>query len=265
MLKKRLITAAWAVPLVVAAIWFDRPLPWFTLFISLWGLLAVYEFYRLVGVSKSISLTAFGLVWTFMFIVSPHFGQYFAVPFLLTSGIVLSLIMLLFRREKEGSFVLWAWTLAGILYLGWLLSYLVALRLDAGQMWVFLAIFITFGTDSFAFLAGRTYGRHKLAPRISPAKTWEGAVGGLAGAIIVSIVLVAIFRRPISFFDAAILGVVTSIFAQLGGLVMSLLKRNMGVKDSGSLIPGHGGILDRTDSVLFAGVVVFYYVLGTVI
>lgn len=265
MLKKRLITAAWAVPIVVASIWFDRPLPWFTIFISIWGLLAVYEFYKLVGVSKSVSLTAFGLVWTFLFIVSPHFGHYYAAPFLLTSGIVLSLIMLLFRPEKEGAFALWAWTLAGILYLGWLLSYLVALRLDADRMWVFLAIFITFGTDSVAFLVGRKYGRHKLAPRISPGKTWEGVAGGLVGAIIVSIVLVAIFGRPISFVNAAVLGVVTSIFAQLGGLVTSLLKRNMGVKDSGSLIPGHGGILDRTDSVLFAGVVVFYYVMGALI
>ena len=100
----------------------------------------------------------------------------------------ISLILLLTRKQKQGAFTDWAWTFAGILYVGWLLSYLVALRgLDDGRSWVFLAIFATFGSDSAAYFIGRAFGKHKLAPTISPSKTWEGAIGGLVGAAAVSL------------------------------------------------------------------------------
>lgn len=259
MLKKRVITALWAIPLVIAVVWFDRPLPWFTMFLAIWGVLAVFEFYRLVGVTSTASLTTFGTVWTLLFISSPHFDGTAVLPSLLTSSIVFSMILLIFRPRKEGAFTQWVWTLAGILYIGWLLSYLVALRLEAGREWVFLALFSTFGTDTAAFFVGRAIGRHRLAPRISPAKTWEGAIAGVFGAIAATLAVVALFDMPLGYGEAAALAIVVSVFAQLGGLVVSLLKRNTGVKDSGTLIPGHGGVLDRTDSVLFATVVVYYY------
>jgi phosphatidate cytidylyltransferase len=264
MLKKRVITALWGIPLLIAAVYFNKPLPWFTLLVAILGLLAVLEFYNLVAVSKR-PLTYLGLIWTLLFILSPHFKYEFLTPLLLSSAVILSLICLLFLPQKEGAFTSWAWTMAGILYVGWLLSYFVALRaLDAGRDWVFLALFTTFGSDTAAFFYGRALGRHRLAPYISPHKTWEGAIAGGFGAIIVSLVLVILLGLPLSYGQAVLLGLLVSVFGQCGDLVESLLKRNMGVKDSGKLMPGHGGILDRLDSVVFAGLVVYYYVIWAV-
>ena len=267
MLKKRVITAIWGLPLLIIAVWFDEPLPWFTILVAIWGLLAVFEFYRLVAVSEVRSLTAFGLLWTLLFILSPHFDYDFTVPLLLTSAIVLSLVWLVLYSQKEGVFLGWVWAIAGILYVGWLLSFLVSLRLDAGRNWVFFALFTTFGSDTIAFFVGRALGRHRLAPSISPNKTWEGAIGGVFGAIIVSLLftLPTPLNLPLSYGQAILLGLLVSVFGQFGDLVESLLKRNMGVKESGSMVPGHGGFLDRTDSVVFAGVVVYLYYIFVVL
>jgi len=269
MLRKRVITALWGIPLLIAAVWFDEPLPWFTVLAAVWGLLAVLEFYRMVAVSRILPLTCFGLVWTLLFILHPHFGYELVVPLLLTSGVVLSLILLVFSTRKEGAFTSWAWAIAGVLYVGWLLSCLVALRLvpgpeafpEAGRNFVFLALFATFGSDTAAFFVGRALGRHRLAPRISPAKTWEGAIAGLFGAIIISLLftLPTPLQLPLGYGQAILLGILISVFGQLGDLVESLLKRNTGVKEAGNLMPGHGGLLDRMDSVIFAGVVVYLY------
>jgi phosphatidate cytidylyltransferase len=199
-----------------------------------------------------------------LFIISPHFDYAFLTPLLLTSAVVLSLIGLLFRRPKETAFIGWAWTVAGILYVGWLLSYLVALRgLDDGRNWLLFALFVTFGSDTTAFFIGRALGRHYLAPQISPGKTWEGFIGGVLGAIIVSLLfnLIPALRLPVGYVSVMLLGLLVSVMGQLGDLVESLLKRNMDVKDSGRLMPGHGGILDRMDSIVFAGIVVYYYVI----
>ena len=261
MLKKRVITALLGISILIVAVWFDQPLPWFTVLAAIWGLLAVLEFYKLVNMAKVPPLTYFGLIWSLLFILSPHFNYNFLAPLLLISAIVLSLIWLLLHRRRKVVFISWAWTVGGIIYIGWLLSYFVALRgLDDGRDWVFLALFTTFASDTTAFFVGRALGKHHLAPHISPGKTWEGAFAGVLGAIIVSLLLVNLLSLPLGYGGATLMGLLISVFGQLGDLVESLFKRNMGVKDSGKLIPGHGGFLDRIDSVLFAGIVVYYYV-----
>ena len=265
-LKKRAITALCGIPLLLAAVWFNQPLPWFTILLAIWGVLAVFEFYKMVAAAKVPPLTYFGLIWTLLFILSPHFDHIVARPLLLTSAVVLSLICLIPYQRKQEAFAGWAWTMAGILYIGWLLSYFVALRgVDDGRNWVFLALFATIGSDTAAFFIGRAWGKHRLAPNISPGKTWEGAIAGLLGAIIVSLLftLPSPLSLPFSYGQAVLLGLAISIFGQLGDLIESLFKRNMGVKDSGKLL-GHGGFLDRIDSVVFAGVVVYYYVIWAI-
>ncbi len=272
MLKKRLITALTLLPLLVAAAWFDEPLPWLTIFVARWGVLAVLEFYRMVATPKVLPLTGFGLIWTLMFILSrnpdllsilePHIDTNLLMPLLLTSAVILPLIWLVLGRQKEEAFTSWAWTIAGILYVGWLLSHFVALRdLDWGREWVLFALITTFASDSTAFFIGRAWGRHHLAPSVSPKKTREGAIAGALGAVTVSLLLTFLFNLPISYGGAALLGLAVSVFGQFGDLIESLLKRNMGVKDSGKGMPGHGGFLDRMDSVVFAGIVVYYYVI----
>ncbi|MCK4274478.1 MAG: phosphatidate cytidylyltransferase [Dehalococcoidales bacterium] len=267
MLRKRVVTALCGIPLLIVAIWFDGPWPWFTILAAVWGLLAVLEFYKMVGVVKFIPLTCFGMVWTLLFILHPHYDYELTVPLLLTSGIALSLILLLFSLQKEGAVTNWAWIMVGILYVGWLLSYLVTLRLDAGRDWLYLALFATFGSDTAAYFLGKAFGKHKLAPLISPGKTWEGAVAGLFGAVIISLLftLDTPLQLPLSYWQAILLGVLISIFGQIGDLVESLLKRNSGVKESGNLMPGHGGLLDRMDSVVFAGIVVYLYYIFMVV
>jgi phosphatidate cytidylyltransferase len=182
---------------------------------------------------------------------------------LLATAVIIPLIILLVRKGKENAFANWAWTVAGIFYIGWLLSYYVSLRSlgDYGMGWVFLALLCTFASDISAYLIGRTLGRHKMAPYISPNKTWEGAVGGLAGSIILSAAVVFVFKLPLGYLEAIFLGVLISVFGQLGDLVKSLFKRNMTVKDSGNVLPGHGGFLDRVDSLAFAGVIVYYFII----
>jgi phosphatidate cytidylyltransferase len=268
-LKRRIITSAILIPLVVAMVWFDQPMPWFTLLAAGWGAGAVHEFYGIVKRSKGLSpLTYFGMLWVVLFIVS-HYLDKISYPghidvrfLLLTIAIMLPLIILLWRRGKENAFADWAWTVAGILYIGWLLSYYVELRsLVDGRGWVFLAMLSTFASDASAYFTGRALGRNKLAPYISPKKTWEGAIGGVLGAIVASVILVILFRLPLLWWGAIIAGILISVFGQLGDLVKSLFKRNMAVKDSGKVLPGHGGLLDRMDSLAFAGVLVYYFVI----
>lgn len=263
MLKNRVITALWGLPLVILAVWFDWPLPWLTLLVALWGVLAAIEFYRMTGVWKTLALTVFGLVWTLLFILQPHLDYAQSIPMLLTSCVIISLIILIFLRDREGVFQRWAWMLAGIFYIGWLLGFFVALRLEGGRGWVFLALFATFASDTAAYFIGKAFGRHKLAPSISPGKTLEGAIAGVCGAAVASLLITFIpsLQIGLGYGQAIALGLLISVFGQTGDLAESLLKRSTGVKDSGNLLPGHGGILDRTDSLLFAGAVAYYFFL----
>jgi phosphatidate cytidylyltransferase len=228
--------------------------------------LASWEFYRMAGAIKMQPLTYFGIAWVVLIIASPHCPYPATLPFLITSAIIISLVWLLFRRPRDQAFTNWAWTMAAILYIGWMLSYWVQLRnLEDGIQLVFLAMFTTFANDTSAFFVGRTWGKHALAPSISSGKTWEGTAGGLLAGIAFSLIISVIFTflrdpLPFSYWQVAIAGLIISIFAQLGDLVESLLKRNTGVKDAGKLIPGHGGILDRVDSLIFTGVIVYYLV-----
>ena len=274
MLKNRIITAAWAIPLLGVIIWFGEP--YFTVFIALVGLLAAMEFYRLTKGALAQPLTVFGIIWTILLIVvrnttlqskiEPYIGADLLIPTIITAGMAASLFLLLIRKKKLGAFTDWAWTFAGILYIGWLLSYLVTLRgLADGRNWVFLAIFVTFGSDSAAYCIGKIMGKRKLAPTISPGKTWEGSIAGLVGAAAVS--LLFLLPTPVkltaylNWWQLIIIGLLVSVFGQLGDLIESLFKRNAGVKDSGNIFPGHGGMLDRMDSIVFAGVVVYYVVI----
>jgi len=276
-MKQRIVTALWGIPLLLAFVWFDTP--WFSPLIFLVAALAALgalEFYRLAAFSGGQPLTLFGLVWTLLFIVSARLDATYEVdylaPSLLGSAVALPLIWLSLR-PREGALVSWAWTLAGILYVGWMLSHYVALReegeLDQGREWVIFALFSAFACDTAAFFVGRAWGRRSLAPTISPGKTWEGAIGGFIAAPAAALILytlldVAGLSLPLNYAQTILLGCLIGLFAQLGDLSESLLKRRAGVKDSGSLVPGHGGILDRIDSLVFAGVIVYYYVIWVV-
>ena len=267
MLKQRVIVSLIGLPILIVLVWFGEP--WFTGVIALWGAVAAFEFYKIAGKNKNPVITVFGIIWTLLFILSPYYDKEYAVPALLTSAIILPLAYLLLRRNKEQAFTGWVWTIAGILYIGWLLSYLIMLRqlqipgypVEYGRNGLFLAFFTTFASDTSAFFVGRARGKNHMAPAISPKKTWEGAIAGVVGSVVISLLfmLPTPLQLPLSWVHAVILGILVSLFGQIGDLAESLFKRNMGVKDSSNLIPGHGGFLDRMDSIVFAGVTVYYY------
>jgi phosphatidate cytidylyltransferase len=261
-LTKRFLTSIILVPLVVAAIWFDEPLPWLTLFVLAWGGLAVYEFYKLVAATKVMPFITLGIVGTVLFIVSPYLDHGNLGAPLLAGFMIITLLRTVLQHEHRNGFAAWIWTLAGVLYVGWFLSHMVALRdLEMGREWVLLAFIVTFASDSAAYLIGSKWGHTRLAPSISPSKTWEGAIAGVFAAAIVSALLGWLLNLPLNYLSLALLGLAVSILGQFGDLAESVFKRNMGTKDSGVIIPGHGGFLDRMDSILFAGVAVYYVVI----
>jgi phosphatidate cytidylyltransferase len=149
----------------------------------------------------------------------------------------------------------------GVIYVGGLVVGLPLMHRDLadGSLWVTVAVAVTFANDTGAYFVGRTLGRHKLAPDISPGKTIEGAVGGLVVGVAFMFIARATFFPALSAADAAIIGVAAGVLGPTGDLLESMLKRAAGAKDSGRLIPGHGGILDRIDAVLFVGAFVYAY------
>ena len=151
--------------------------------------------------------------------------------------------------------------LGALLYLGLLAATFVLLRAQPdGTEWLLLAALATMTTDTGAFAGGRLLGRRPLAPAVSPNKTVEGALIGWAAGFVAVIALNEIFGLPAPIWKAAILGLLLPLLTQLGDLVESLLKRAAGVKDASRLIPGHGGVLDRLDSLLFAVPTVYFFV-----
>jgi phosphatidate cytidylyltransferase len=194
-----------------------------------------------VAIASYIVLTAFGL---------QH--QYQAV--LLAGTLLASLAFALFGA-RQGYFARSAFTLFAVFYIGWLGSYFVALRTlpDVGAAFTIAAVVLIATTDIFAMLVGSAIGRTPLSP-ISPRKTWEGAIGGLVAAVAVGAALALVPQMGISWWEGAFVGVVTSFAAQVGDLIESALKRDARVKDAGTFLGGHGGILDRFDSYTFGGI-----------
>jgi phosphatidate cytidylyltransferase len=171
----------------------------------------------------------------------------------LAAATVALLFMFLFRREpleqipRSVSVVVLAW-----LYCGLLIATLVALRIRFGVAWVIVAFVVTWANDTCAYFAGLAFGRHKLYERISPKKTWEGFAGGAAGSVAGALAVLALLHPPaLGPWSAVAVGAGGAILGPAGDLVESMLKRATGVKDSGKIIPGHGGLLDRIDALLF--------------
>jgi phosphatidate cytidylyltransferase len=152
-------------------------------------------------------------------------------------------------------------TLLGVLYVGFVTPHIVLLRhgVPDGRYWVLFTVFVAMGSDSGGYFAGRAYGRRKLMPAVSPSKTVEGSIGAIAGAMLIAMLCRVIFFPRLAFPEVFGLGGAISVLAQFGDLCESALKRAFGAKDSGWIIPGHGGILDRLDSLLFPMVFVYYY------
>jgi len=262
MILKRWLTGIILGIIVFLATWFGDPT--FSVGLGIIAVIAALEFFPLIGVSKKHPVTIMGTIGVILFIITAHFDiDTYTAP-LLTSVVVIPLIYLIIKSDIKNAITHWAWLLAGVLYIGWMLSHFIPLRgiEGSGRDWTLLAILACVASDSFAFHIGIRWGKHRMPSKISPSKTWEGTAAGFVGAFAVTMLLAATLPQLnyVPLWQAAILGVLIGIFAPLGDLAESLLKRGAGVKDAGKWLPGHGGILDRIDSILFTVVVVYYFV-----
>jgi len=172
-----------------------------------------------------------------------------------------------YERGRDQAATDFTVTVSGIIYLGWIGAYLISIRkLPQGMWWVLLVLPVVWLADSFAYLVGRKIGRHKMTKRISPKKSWEGFISGVVFAVIGGALLAIIWgylgadRNVITPLRGAVLGAILSVLTIFGDLGVSMIKRQVNIKDSGNLLPGHGGAFDRIDSWLWGGVIGYYVI-----
>jgi phosphatidate cytidylyltransferase len=210
---------------------------------------------RAIGYQASIWVTVLTALTTFAGVRFPEIPL--LQPILSIALMGSFALQLRHANTREHDVGDWAVAFAGGLYLGWTCGHLAELLvLKNGIWWLMLAVGCTWATDSGAYLVGRMLGRHKLAPMISPNKTWEGYFGGMLCGALVGAAIGAFSPLPLP--AGAIVGALIGGLSVFGDLIESMIKRQANAKDSGHLIPGHGGVLDRIDSLLWSGVIVFY-------
>lgn len=218
--------------------------------ISTIGLLEFYKAMRAMSYKPIMIIGLVGNIFMFLSTIYSSIG----LDFIITLLIILSLMGLLFKNELSLADI--GVTILGFIYVPFMLFHISFLD---GTKYIWLIFIIAFGTDTFAYFVGSLLGRHKLCPSISPNKSIEGAVGGILGSLILVIVY-SIFFRIEPIWLMSIMAVIASILSQMGDLVASRMKRLAKIKDFGKLIPGHGGIIDRFDSIIFTSPVIYYFI-----
>jgi phosphatidate cytidylyltransferase len=246
-------------PLVLLTI--IKGTPWlFALMLSLLCLIAMLEFFGMALPARKNELYPFAALGA-LAVATPLIGDgrifimVFAVAFLLAGFHFLFRLQDMGRVANELSLVVTAF-----LYIPFLIAHLLMIRLlPLGGNWLLLIMLIVMTNDSTAYYVGSAFGKHRLYEAVSPKKSIEGALGGLAGSAAGALLAKCTFFPELGFADALVTALVIGVIGQIGDLFESLLKRSFGVKDSGSIFPGHGGVLDRMDSILFAAPVTYYY------
>jgi phosphatidate cytidylyltransferase len=256
-LKQRVISALILIPIVLGLTYLGGP--YFAALVAAAALLAGYEFYSLMRQAGHRPYVVVGLGLIALLLVEVYDPGDALWRWATAAAVMAPMIWRILQREGEGFLTDWALTLVGAVYVGLLAGHLVAVRnLPQGLGWLLFTFAVTWVCDTAAYFVGTWWGKHGFFTHISPHKTWEGAVGGwLAGAVAA---VVAGHWLGLALWQRLVLGVVLVLGVTFGDLAESLVKRQVGVKDSGRLIPGHGGMLDRIDSLLFAGVIVYHFV-----
>lgn len=272
MLAKRILTGIIGGAATIGIIYEGNWL--FFLMMLLLTLVGWLEYRNMVSTLKVNLADRTGALWLICFLGAYWFGAMKLMFFLFFILMVWLLLRTVFFHTtvKPGDS---AYTLYGLLYIGGGFLAMLALRsgtiatyftdsfstvmLEPARFLMYLVIFSTWASDTFAFAVGKWLGKNKLCPKISPGKTQEGAIGGFVGTIIVALIVSLIFK--FSLLHGFAIGFIVAIMAPLGDLAESILKRVCNIKDSGHIIPGHGGVLDRFDSLFFAAPAVYIYLL----
>jgi len=256
MLVHRVLSAIVLVPIIVAAAALGGA-PFWAIVLAASGI-AMWELTSLLRRAGYSPIWVLSLVLGIAFILDPAVLPGRIVPPALSASLLLSLLFLVLRQRVETGLIDWAVTWVPPLYVGFLASFLVSIRLlPDGDRWIFLVAGTTWSTDIGAYLVGIAAGRRKFFPLVSPRKSQEGAVAGLVAGVGAALLLGWLFGWDL--LRLGILGLLSSLAAEAGDLAESLMKRQLGTKDAGNLIPGHGGMLDRMDSLLFVGVVTYWW------
>ncbi|MBW2107786.1 MAG: phosphatidate cytidylyltransferase [Deltaproteobacteria bacterium] len=256
---KRVTTAALAVPVVLLIVFFGGHIG-FTLLVALTAILATLEYDALLFQKNPVWLKVLGIIFCAVLIATFYAGAFKAVSASLVIVFLITGCLGVCRLGLNDPVHVLSKMMTGVLYVPFLLGHLVLIRQwESGITWTLFVLAVVFAGDTAAYYIGRAVGRRKLCPTISPGKTVEGAAGGLAGSITMACVFKAYWICGLSWWFAVTLGTVLGAAAQMGDLTESALKRSARIKDSGRLLPGHGGILDRIDGLLFA-VPILYYV-----
>ena len=264
-LTSRIAIAAVGLPLLVLIVWAGAS--WFTALVGLAAAVAALELTSMARLWDDRPMVPVAVASAVALVVAAHFaasaeGEWTRASPILAIGGGASLVWLLWRPLRATGLGAWGATAGVALYTGGLLFHAPLLRaLDQGRDLVLLLLIVTFATDTCAFLVGKAIGRRPMAPAISPSKTWEGTIGGIAGALGASVGVVYLLDLDAGIGEALAVGALLGVVGQLGDLAVSRMKRNAGVKDTGRLLPGHGGLLDRLDSIVFNVVVLYYFVL----
>jgi phosphatidate cytidylyltransferase len=264
---KRILTAIVALPILLYSVW--SPVPYFFVVLAaIAAVLALNEFYGLAAKVGCRPLAVIGHSGALLLIACfvpqrPHW-----VIAVFSAMVIATLAAGLWRpQEMAASLISASSTLFGVAYVGLMCALLVGVRMTRDTpgsphiasklLTLFFAIVMM--TDTGAYYTGRAIGRHKLAPRVSPGKTIEGTAGGFVAALGAGPLCRFLFFPELPLVESILLGAFVSILGQVGDLVESMLKRGSGVKDSSTLLPGHGGMLDRLDSILVAAPAIYYY------
>lgn len=259
---RRVLAAVVFVPIFYVLVHDLGPVAFFGL-VAISGMLAVGEFYRIqLGQAPWPWWSWVGVAATGLFLGSAQWPALVPDHAVLLGTVVIALcIPLLSEKPLRNACMDGSVLVMGVLYVGLTLSYLLLIRgLPDGVLLIFFVVVVTWAGDTGAYLAGKSLGRRALAPVISPKKTYEGLAGGLVLACIMALVARGWFLPSFSLRDCLILGAILTMAGLIGDLTESAIKRGAGFKDSGALIPGHGGMLDRLDSLLFTGPAFYYYV-----
>lgn len=258
----RWLTALVALPLLILLVGWGGNFLFFLLILIVAGL-SQWEYHRIMDARPEFSEEN-PLRWSaraamiLMLVTGFLGGSSWLVPALLLGFLMLSLTAIWFFGKKDEFLSFFAWEFLGLFWIGLPLVCLILLRdHEHGIAWVFFTLLLVAAGDTGAFYAGRFFGKRKFAPMVSPKKTLEGFIGGIFLTILLAVLFKFAFLRDAGIGATALIAFVTALIAPMGDLFESMQKRAAGVKDSGNLLPGHGGILDRIDALLFAAPVVF--------
>jgi len=250
---------------------------WFLGFVLIVILFAQLELLRILQLRNYAVKSGLIIFVSILLGVAAFFG-YFYLSLMFAIGVIMVFLFQLLKGEMGDIILKVSTAIFGITYIGWLLSHAILLRnidtnpelnafaenfqglKEAGFFYVIFVVVCTFVNDGGSYYAGKWKGKKKLLPSISPGKTVEGTIGGIVSAIIGGVMVNIIFGSPLSYLWVIVLGFVVSLTAICGDLVESMIKRSAGIKDSGRILPGHGGFLDRFDSLIFVFPVSYYFI-----